>query len=429
MRLGERHPNEAEAKTCKSFLVLFFKKEQKRKRFFLKKEAKTFVHEGTAWFGVCAAMCSTLLGLGLARFAYTPLVPALIAAHWFSAGEAAYLGAANIAGYLGGALLGTALARALGVRRSLRAFMLVTCATLFACSLDWGFGWYLAWRLLSGFAAAVMMVTAAPSVLPLVPERHRGLAGGLIFVGIGLGIAGAGLVTPLLLRAGLPRVWLSLGGAGVVLTVLAWNAWPPDGAAQPQPASTARHRAALLLVCQAYALSAFAQVPAILFLSDFVARGLGQGIAAGAALWAILGAGALVGPMAAGVLADRIGEAAGLRWLWAAQIVAYLLLAWPAGMAGRAVAALSLGAGIPGLVVLVLGRSQRLASPSVDARRRAWSLATTAYAAGQACGAYGLSFLFARTEDYRLLFIIGAAAMGFALVAGEVSRRREGLLF
>jgi hypothetical protein len=28
----------------KSFLVLFFKKEQEKKHFFLKKEAKTFVH-------------------------------------------------------------------------------------------------------------------------------------------------------------------------------------------------------------------------------------------------------------------------------------------------------------------------------------------------------------------------------------------------
>jgi len=36
--------------------------------------------------------------LGLARFAYTPLIPALIAAKWFSPAEAVYLGAANLAG-------------------------------------------------------------------------------------------------------------------------------------------------------------------------------------------------------------------------------------------------------------------------------------------------------------------------------------------
>ncbi len=382
---------------------------------------------GSPWRGVGAALCSCLLGLGLARFAYTPLVPALIGAHWFSPGAAAYLGAANIAGYLAGALLSSAIARRLGVRRTLRGFMVLTCLTLFACSLNWGFGWYLLWRLLSGFAAAVMMVTAPPSVLPLVEERHRGLASGLIFVGIGLGIAVSGSVTPLLLHAGLPIVWLVLGGMGAVLTVLAWNAWPPDAPrASSAPGDRVRHGRALLLACAAYATSAFAQVPAILFLADFVARGLHQGTGAGSAMWAILGAGALAGPLAAGFATDRIGAVAGLRLLWLTQILALVLLAWPAGAIGQAAASVLLGAGIPALVVLVLTRTQTLSAPSPDARRRAWSFATTAYAGGQAVGAYALSFLFARTEDYRLLFIIGAVGMLGALGLGEASCRARG---
>lgn len=377
----------------------------------------------TPWRGVGAALCSCLLGLGLARFAYTPLVPALIGAHWFSPGAAAYLGAANIAGYLAGALLASAIARRIGTRRSLRAFMLLTTLTLLACSLNWGFAWYLVWRLLSGFAAATMMVTGPPSVLPLVAERHRGLASGLIFLGIGLGIAVSGALTPFLLPAGLPAVWLTLGAAGAMLTVIAWNAWPPDAPAAPPGASKATHGRALLLVCAGYATSAFAQVPAILFLADFVARGLHQGTGAGAGMWAILGAGALAGPLTAGYAADRIGAVASLRLLWLAQILALALLAWPAGFAGQAAASVLLGAGIPALVVLVLTRTQSLAPPTPEARRRAWSLATTAYAAGQAIGAYALSFLFARTEDYRLLFLIGAAGMLTALGLGEASAR------
>jgi hypothetical protein len=57
-----------------------------------------------------AGLCALLVGIGLARFAYTPLIPALIDAQWFSAAQAAYLGAANLAGYLAGALLGRRLA-------------------------------------------------------------------------------------------------------------------------------------------------------------------------------------------------------------------------------------------------------------------------------------------------------------------------------
>ena len=51
-----------------------------------------------------AGLCATLVGIGLARFAYTPLLPALIEGGWFSPPDAAYLAAANLVGYLAGAI-------------------------------------------------------------------------------------------------------------------------------------------------------------------------------------------------------------------------------------------------------------------------------------------------------------------------------------
>ncbi len=47
---------------------------------------------------ILSAFCSGLIGIGLARFAYTPLLPALVEAHWFLPADAAYLGAVNLAG-------------------------------------------------------------------------------------------------------------------------------------------------------------------------------------------------------------------------------------------------------------------------------------------------------------------------------------------
>ena len=51
-----------------------------------------------AWPATLAGLSATLVGIGLGRFAYTPLIPVLIDAGWFSASDAAYLGAANLAG-------------------------------------------------------------------------------------------------------------------------------------------------------------------------------------------------------------------------------------------------------------------------------------------------------------------------------------------
>lgn len=39
----------------------------------------------TVWLHIFAGLCASLVGIGLARFAYTPLIPPLIQAHWFSA--------------------------------------------------------------------------------------------------------------------------------------------------------------------------------------------------------------------------------------------------------------------------------------------------------------------------------------------------------
>lgn len=74
----------------------------------------------STWRYAVAGLSASLVGLGLARFSYTPLIPALIAAKWFSASDVVYLGAANLAGYLAGALAARALATRGGAVRTLR---------------------------------------------------------------------------------------------------------------------------------------------------------------------------------------------------------------------------------------------------------------------------------------------------------------------
>lgn len=372
--------------------------------------------------GVFSAFCAALLGLGLARFAYTPLIPALIAAHWFSSSEAVFLGAANMAGYLAGALSARLVVRWIGLRTALRLFMLLATASLLACCRPASFAWFCGWRLASGFAGAGLLVLPAPAVLPFVPAARRGLAGGVIFTGIGLGIALSGTALPMLLRAGPQAAWLGLAGAGAIVTVLAWGGWP-DAAPVADEGARPPLTPALLLLFLAYALSAIGQVPSMLFLSDFFARGLGLGVAAGSHAWAVFGLGALVGPLGAGLLADRIGFPAALRVCWVTQVAACLVMAWAPGAAAVALAGMVVGAGIPGLVVLVLGRTRALANAGAPL---AWGVATTCFALGQAGGAYGLSLLFRQTGRYALLFVAAILAMAAAFLAGEFSRAAAG---
>ena len=160
----------------------------------------------------------------------------------------------------------------------------------------------------------------------------------------------------------------------------------------------------------------------MVFLVVYVALGLGRGIEVGASYWVLFGFGAVLGPMLAGQLADRIGFARALRLAFLVQIVGVALAIIPVGPLGLAVSAVVMGAAVPGVVPLVLGRVHELVP--AEQRGPAWSFATTAFALGQAAGAYGLSFLYAQTGDYGLLFMLGAGAIFLALLIDLAFARR-----
>ncbi len=373
------------------------------------------------WRGTLAGLCATLVGIGLARFAYTPLIPPLITEGWFAPSQAAYLGAANLAGYLAGAVLARRLAAVAGTTLVLRAMMVLATAAFFACALPISFAWFFLWRFGAGLAGGVLMALAAPSVLARIPARRRGLAGGIIFTGVGLGIAASGSLVPALLRLGLFETWLGLGALSLMLTLLAWGGWPGADSqhsaapAAPVPPHGRPPGLALKMLFVVYGLNAAGLVPHMVFLVDYIARGLDRGLAVGADYWVLFGLGAMVGPVLFGHLADRGGFRLALRLGFLAQAVAVALLAVTANPVWMAVSSVVVGAFVPGIVPLVLGRVHELIPDDGQARKAAWSGATVAFALGQAGAAYGLSFLFAETGGYALLFALGAVALVVAL--------------
>jgi predicted MFS family arabinose efflux permease len=368
-----------------------------------------------------SALCAMLIGLGLARFAYGPLMPALIEARWFSPAEAAYLGAANLAGYLVGAVAGRPLAARVPPRVVLRAMMALVASSFLACAAPLWFAWFLVWRFASGVAGGALMVLAAPAVLPVVPINRRGIASGLIFTGVGLGIAASGSLTPVLLSVGLGATWLAFGVLCIALTVLAWCGWPAETAApmrpQAAPAAAPSAPGAARPLYVSYGLVAAGLVPHMVFLVDFVARGLALGIGFGAVVWTLFGVGAVFGPMLAGRVADRIGFAPSLRGAILLLFACNVWLAVSPGLTALVVSSLLCGAFVPGITSLALGRIYELVPSDPAARTHAWSIATIAFAILQAAGAYGLSVVFSATAGaYAPLFWIAAAAAGLAFV-------------
>jgi len=410
-----------------------------------------------AWLYIFAGFAASLASIGLARFAYAPLVPALIQAHWFSSSSVVFLSAANLTGYLIGALVGQPLARRFSNTPVLRAMMVLVTLAFLACGYPLSLSWFFTWRLLSGIAGGAIMVLVAATVLPHVALARRGVAGGAIFLGVGVGIAGSGTVVPWLLGMGLQITWTGLAAISAALTLLTWYAWPqaqarvsavqtsprtPGGAAGEWPgapalsrmgdaADTAQgaqlgnatrpspdHRAGLFLLFGQYGLMAVALVPAMVFLVDFIERGLGAGSAAGAHFWVLYGLGAMMGPPLYGWLGDSLGPRPALRAVLAVQAVAMGVLSLANGHAALALATVIIGTFPPGIVPLALARIHRLIPHDALAQNLAWSRATVSFATFQALAGYAYSAVFSASGGHhRTMFLIATLALVGAVLA------------
>jgi len=378
-----------------------------------------------------SGLLAMLVSIGVARFGYAPLVPALVAAHWFGAAAAFWLGAANLLGYFVGAAIMRVWRRPINARLAVILLMGVTCASILASAFDLGIAWFAVWRLLSGITGGVLMVLMAAAVVGRAPAAEKGKVSGIIFAGMGSGMALSALLIPVLLAQGLAFTWAALGTLCVVATVIVAVIMPASRIVPaPRVAGAGRgvSRPVLLLII-AYAASAFGFVPHILFWASFVAIGLQRGVAAGAEVSAILGVAAAFGPPILGRVADRFGFLRTLACGYLVMACAVALpLVWDAPL-GLALSAIGVGAVALGAVMLAAGAIATL----VPANRLAadWGLATMAYAVIQAATAAGFSTLFHATGSFRLLFAIGAMSLvGCAgLVAVSQRIRKEEVLF
>jgi predicted MFS family arabinose efflux permease len=359
------------------------------------------------------------VAMGLGRFSYTAMVPALIAAGQLTPLEAGQVGMFNLAGFFAGALLSLTAAGRLGRARLLRAAAVVAMAGLAGSALAGGFVDLAAWRGLIGVATGVIMVLSLAAITETAPPTHRAAAGGYVFAGVGLGILTSSVLVPVLLSQGLSVAWWSLAVAGAIGAALALWGWHADPGPPPpadirdkgQGPLAERPMQRLLL---AHFLFSLAIVPHSLYWVDFIVREQGQGFVAGGVHWAIVGVCAILGPLVCTQLARIIGTSAAL-------VLAFGVLA--AGIAAPAlfpVSAILLLSSVlfgaqPGLSGLMAARARELARAEVMGpvmRAMILANATGAVVAGMAIPA-----VYARLPGAAALFLTAGAAMLAAAAA------------
>ncbi len=422
--------------------------------------------EKALWWrcAIGAAGCM-FVGMGIGRFSYTTMVPALVTAGALDAVEAGRVGMVNLGGFLLGAFCSVPLARSIGRQRTVLATLIVCLCLLAASALPWGGLWLAACRGGIGIATGLMMVLSLALVAETAPSNARATAAGYMFAGVGLGILASAVLVPLMVEVALWLQWIALAAAGLLgAWVAAWGWWRVPERPTPtasagtaagdlgigQPVASSENDGpvlptlALKALLVAHLLFSVGLVPHTLYWVDFLRRGVGAHASLVALNWGLVGVFSFLGPIMAALLARRIGNARALVVAFAAiglgiafPVVLQLGGSGHGGSAivGTAGALGSLGGAVliassvlfgaqPGLSSLMAARTRDLGQP--EAMGRIMRVMILANASGGLAGGAVIPWLYGLGWSQQALFVMGGAAMLTAALAASPAAARHG---
>ena len=155
------------------------------------------------------------IAMGVGRFAYTPLIPAMEGDAGLTVATAGTLAFANLLGYLVGASLAmhpVTHGRRLAIARWSVATVIVTTLAMTLGSVLW-----LPLRFLTGVASGFAMIFSASIVLERSARAKCPAWPPLFFMGVGSGIAFSGIAVPALVAIGGSRAaWAGVAAASAI---------------------------------------------------------------------------------------------------------------------------------------------------------------------------------------------------------------------
>ncbi|WP_459623730.1 YbfB/YjiJ family MFS transporter, partial [Burkholderia sp. 3C] len=174
----------------------------------------------------CAAALAVALGVG--RFAFTPLLPLMLANGTLDIRHGGWLASANYAGYFVGAVSCAALR--VDAARMVRGGLVATIALTAAMGALHGFAVWLPVRFVAGVVSAWTFVFASQWGMRRLTELGAPQWSGAIFTGPGGGIVVTGLIGGALAGRRAEFGWLGFALLSVLLAVWIWRVIAPSAA-------------------------------------------------------------------------------------------------------------------------------------------------------------------------------------------------------
>ncbi|MGU7775392.1 YbfB/YjiJ family MFS transporter [Burkholderia sp. MR1-5-21] len=372
-----------------------------------------------------ACMIGLAVALGVGRFAFTPLLPLMLADGSIGLRAGSWLASANYAGYFAGAVSCAALriAPARMVRFGLAATVLLTAAMGVGHLLPL----WLAVRFAAGVVSAWTFVFVSQWGLRRLAELHAPEWSGVIYTGPGVGIVLTGLIGSALAGHRAAPGWLGFAALSAVLSVVIWRTFvvtptagaPSAGTAPHAPAAACGHRADAAWLVVLYGMPGFGYIITATFLPVIARAALPAGSPWPDLFWPMFGAALIVGALSAARLPGHCDNRLLLAGGCATQALGIAAgIVWP-NAAGFSLGSVLLGLPFTAITLFAMREARRLHG---ERAAGLMGYATASYGVGQIAGPLVAAPLVARYGSFTPALWVAAAALlagaaGFAAIA------------
>jgi MFS family permease len=376
-----------------------------------------------------SGLLALAIAIGVGRFAFTPILPMMQKDYGLTLRMAGLLASANYVGYFIGALsaIWIRVATVTVVRASLLTVALLTGAMgLIHHPAAW-----LLLRGLAGLVSAWVLIFASAYILEQLAVLGKKRLGGIVFGGVGFGIAltGASCLLFLNLSWSADQAWIAICAGALLLGLACWSGYRDatrtrTGTAKNNTPPLRLRSHTLVIVC--YGIFGFGYIIPGTFLPAMAKQVVSDPAVFGWA-WPVFGAAALLSTLMAGWLSAHLSNR--VIWAWSHAIMA-LGVAMPVqlpGMAGIVVSACFVGGTF--MVATMTGMQEaRILAP--DHASRLMAAMTAAFGVGQIAGPLLVSLVAdlqngmnALLTGAALLLLGSAAVLAFGRI-GQPSARK-----
>lgn len=311
-----------------------------------------------------AGILSLILMLGIARFAYTPLLPLMQQQAGLGVSEGGWLAAINYMGYLCGAITASFINNLVLKDRLYRIGLIVAVLTTLMMGLTDNLWLWAVSRFFAGLSSAAGLLLGSGLIMNWLIRHDQRSELGIHFSGLGLGIAFCAIAVELMTRyLDWSGQWLMLTLLGVLILIPAWAWLPPPDSSSVSKTGKSMHdnpptKTYLRYFMAAYFCAGVGYVVSATFIVAIVDQLPGlEG--RGAWVFMVLGLAAAPACIIWDLVARRVGDLNALISACLLQIVGIILPVIDPSLSMAMIGAVLFGGTFIGIVSLVLSMAGR----------------------------------------------------------------------